>query len=93
MPFVAGESLRVRLAGGVPLGVSASMKVLADVAHALGYAHRRGVIHRDIKPENILLSNGIAVVTDFGIAKAIDAAKTTSGNTLTQIGTPIGTPA
>jgi len=94
MPFVAGESLRARLAGGVPLGVQASVKVLADVAHALDYAHRRGVVHRDIKPENILLSDGIAVVTDFGIAKAIDAAKTvTPGSTLTQLGTSIGTPA
>ncbi|HSU95603.1 MAG TPA: protein kinase, partial [Gemmatimonadaceae bacterium] len=94
MPFVAGESLRARLAGGTPLDLSASVKVLSAVAQALDYAHRRGVVHRDIKPENILLSDGIAVVTDFGIAKAIDAAKTVApGSTLTQLGTSIGTPA
>jgi eukaryotic-like serine/threonine-protein kinase len=94
MPFVAGESLRARLASGTPLGLSASVKVLSAVAQALDYAHRRGVVHRDIKPENILLSDGIAVVTDFGIAKAIDAAKTVApGSTLTQLGTSIGTPA
>ncbi|HXF24325.1 MAG TPA: serine/threonine-protein kinase, partial [Gemmatimonadaceae bacterium] len=76
MPFVAGESLRAHLGGGTRLDGPASVKVLAEVARALDYAHRRGVVHRDIKPENILLSDGIAVVTDFGIAKAIDAAKT-----------------
>ncbi|HEY5086326.1 MAG TPA: serine/threonine-protein kinase [Gemmatimonadaceae bacterium] len=94
MPFVAGESLRVRMASGTPSDVSASVKLLADVARALDYAHRCGVIHRDIKPENILLSDGIAVVTDFGIAKAINAAKTQApGGALTQIGTSLGTPA
>lgn len=94
MPFVAGESLRARVSSGTPIDAVASVKVLAEVAHALDYAHRRGVIHRDIKPENVLLSDGIAVVTDFGIAKAIDAAKTVApGGTLTQLGTSIGTPA
>jgi serine/threonine-protein kinase len=94
MPFVSGESLRVRMAGGTSFSVPASVKILADVAHALDYAHRRGVIHRDIKPDNILLSDGIAVVTDFGIAKAIDASKRQApGGTLTQIGTSLGTPA
>lgn len=94
MPFVAGESLRARMASGAPLALPVSVKLLADVARALDYAHRRGIIHRDIKPENILLSDGIAVVTDFGIAKAINAAKTQApGGTLTQIGTSLGTPA
>jgi len=93
MPFVAGESLRARLARG-PLTVTEVIGVLRDVSKALAYAHRQGVVHRDIKPDNVLLSEGTAVVTDFGIAKAISAARTqTPGATLTQIGTSIGTPA
>ncbi|MBX9927835.1 MAG: protein kinase [Gemmatimonadaceae bacterium] len=92
MPFVAGESLRARLArGGV--GVTETLSLLRDVARALAYAHAGGVVHRDIKPENILLSGGAAVVADFGIAKAISAARSNPGAaTLTQIGTSIGTP-
>ena len=93
MPFVEGESLRARLARG-PLSVTEIIGVLRDVSKALAYAHRHGVVHRDIKPDNVLLSEGTAVVTDFGIAKAISAARTDSGHaTLTQIGTSIGTPA
>ncbi len=93
MPFVDGESLRVRLSQG-PLAVTEVVSVLRDVSKALAYAHRHGVVHRDIKPDNVLLSEGTAVVTDFGIAKAISAARTLSGSaTLTQIGTSIGTPA
>lgn len=100
MPYVRGESLRARLdAGPVPLAEAVS--VLKDVARALAYAHRQGVVHRDIKPENVLLSEGTAVVTDYGIAKALAASKTqapdgpagaTTG-TLTQLGTSLGTPA
>jgi TolB-like protein len=93
MPFVEGESLRARLGRG-PLGVTEVISVLRDVARALAYAHRQGVVHRDIKPDNVLLSEGAAVVTDFGIAKAISAARSqTAGATLTQVGTSIGTPA
>ena len=96
MPFVAGESLRTRLARGpVPMGEAIS--VLRDVAKALGYAHEHGVVHRDIKPDNVLVSRGTAVVTDFGIAKAMSAARDdatrTRHETLTSIGTAIGTPA
>jgi hypothetical protein len=93
MPFVEGESLRVRLARG-PLSTTETIGVLRDVTRALAYAHSRGIVHRDIKPDNVLLSAGTAVVTDFGIAKAISAARTGPSNaTLTQVGTSIGTPA
>src|SRR6478609_9600869 len=75
MPFVAGESLRARLASG-RLPIAETIEILRDVATALEYAHARGIVHRDIKPENILLSGRTAVVTDFGIAKALEASKT-----------------
>ncbi len=93
MPFVEGDSLRARLGHG-PLPVGEVIGILRDVAKALAYAHQRGVVHRDIKPDNVLISGGVAVVTDFGIAKAISAARTSGGGaTLTQNGTSIGTPA
>lgn len=96
MPYVRGESLRTRMAGGLPLSMAERVSILRDVARALAYAHGEGVVHRDIKPENVLLSHGTAVVTDFGIAKAISAARTQDGGaavTLTQAGGSIGTPA
>ncbi len=92
MPYVEGESLRARLARG-PLPTGEAVSVLRDVARALAFAHSRGVVHRDIKPDNVLLSQGSATVTDFGIAKAISAARTGGGETLTMAGTSIGTPA
>ncbi|PYP76684.1 MAG: hypothetical protein DMD35_17900 [Gemmatimonadetes bacterium] len=93
MPFVEGESLRARLAGG-PVPIAQAVGILRDVAKALSYAHARGVVHRDIKPDNILLSGHTAVVADFGIAKAIVAAQEKpAGATLTQLGTAVGTPA
>jgi eukaryotic-like serine/threonine-protein kinase len=93
MPYVEGESLRARLGRG-PLSIAEAVGILRDVARALAYAHDHGVVHRDIKPDNVLLSGHTAVVTDFGIAKAIAAASSmAAGATLTQLGTAIGTPA
>jgi eukaryotic-like serine/threonine-protein kinase len=99
MPFVEGLSLRDRLDRGGQVGVDQTIAILRDVARALAYAHEHGVVHRDIKPDNVLLSGDAAVVTDFGIAKAISAASTTDGaqqpnaSTVTQAGTAVGTPA
>jgi dienelactone hydrolase len=94
MPFVDGQSLRMRLASGPPLTPAECLSILRDVTRALSYAHAHGVVHRDIKPDNVLLSHGAAEVTDFGIAKAIHAARVMPGaDTLTQLGTSVGTPA
>src|SRR6478672_7967845 len=100
MPYVRGESLRARIKQTPVLPLREAVSLLRDVARALQYAHGEGVIHRDIKPENVLLSGEVAVVTDFGIAKAISLARTSAsdetvvphGQTLTQAGSFIGTP-
>jgi eukaryotic-like serine/threonine-protein kinase len=90
MPYVEGESLRQRLAREPQLPLDEALRIATEVADALGYAHRHGVIHRDIKPENILLSGDHAAVADFGVARALDAA---GGEKLTQTGLALGTPA
>jgi eukaryotic-like serine/threonine-protein kinase len=89
MPYVAGESLRACLRREAPLPVNDAIRIACTVASALSYAHDRGVVHRDIKPENVMLYEGEAVVTDFGIAKAVTVAGTEA---LTQTGLIIGTP-
>src|SRR5436190_6156101 len=91
MPFVRGQSLRERILKG-PVPLAESLAILRDVASALAYAHRQGIVHRDIKPENILLSEGTAVVTDFGIAKAVQAARKEASPEITQPGDNVGTP-
>lgn len=94
MPFVEGESVRARLLRLGALSMTEVIGILRDVAKALSYAHDHNVAHRDIKPDNVLLSGGSAAVADFGIAKAISAARTDErGGALTQVGTSIGTPA
>ncbi|MGZ3437399.1 MAG: protein kinase domain-containing protein, partial [Gemmatimonadaceae bacterium] len=92
MPFIEGESLSARMARVGALPIYDVEKILAEVLSALEYAHRHGVVHRDIKPGNILLTGHHAVVTDFGVAKAISAA-TGPGGTVTSTGMIVGTPA
>ncbi|MBL8979077.1 MAG: serine/threonine protein kinase, partial [Gemmatimonadetes bacterium] len=77
MPFVEGESLRDRLTREKQLPIGVAVRLAGEVAAALDYAHRHGVIHRDIKPENILLHDGSALVADFGIALAVSSAGST----------------
>jgi serine/threonine protein kinase len=89
MPYVAGESLRGRLERETQLPVEEALRITQQVAAALEFAHRQGVIHRDIKPENILLHEGVAMVADFGIALAVSAA---GGTRLTETGISVGTP-
>ena len=92
MPFVEGRSLRDRLVAGRELPIAEAVGILKEVARALAYAHQQGVVHRDIKPDNVLLSGGTAMVTDFGVAKALSAAASGADN-LTGTGLAIGTPA
>ncbi|HSE28295.1 MAG TPA: protein kinase [Gemmatimonadales bacterium] len=89
MPYVEGESLRDRLARERQLPVADAVRLATEIASALDYAHRRGVIHRDIKPENVMLHDGQALVADFGIALAM---VNTAGTRMTETGMSLGTP-
>jgi serine/threonine-protein kinase len=93
MPLVEGESLRAKLARGGELPVREAVRLLRDVASALAYAHGHGLVHRDIKPDNVLLSGDEALVTDFGVAKALSASATGGDSGLTSLGVALGTPA
>jgi len=89
MPLVEGETVRDRIAHEKQLPIADAVRIASEVASALDYAHRRGVIHRDIKPENILLHDGSALVADFGIALAASKA---GGTRMTETGMSLGTP-
>ena len=92
MPFVDGESLRAKLSMGQVFTIPSATRLLREVASALEYAHDCGIVHRDIKPENVLMSHGSAMVTDFGVAKALRAAARPGTTTLTSEGVVLGTP-
>jgi len=89
MPYIEGETLRDRLTRETQLAVPEAIRLATEVAGALEYAHKRGIVHRDIKPENILLLDGSALVADFGIALAVQQA---GGERMTQTGMSLGTP-
>ena len=96
MPFVPGESLRSRLLRQRQLPTEEAVRLTKEIASALGFAHQQGIVHRDIKPENILLAEGIALVADFGIARALRSSRGNgegSTSTLTVTGLALGTPA
>ena len=90
MPHVEGQSLRERLNRDKQIPVDEAVRIAAQIADALHSAHRHGIVHRDIKPENVLFQEGHAVVADFGVARALDAA---GGDRLTETGLAVGTPA
>jgi serine/threonine protein kinase/Tol biopolymer transport system component len=89
MPYLQGETIREKLSRERQLGITEAVEITTEVADALDYAHRHGVIHRDIKPENILLHDGRPMVMDFGIALAVSAA---AGGRMTETGLSLGTP-
>ncbi|HEX4683226.1 MAG TPA: serine/threonine-protein kinase, partial [Gemmatimonadaceae bacterium] len=91
MPYIEGESLRAALERKRQFSIREVVRIMHDVVDALAFAHQRGVIHRDIKPANILTQGAHALVTDFGVAKALSAALPLSG--VTSAGIAIGTPA
>ena len=95
MPYIRGDSLRVRINRG-PLSVRETVSILKDIARALACAHEHDVVHRDVKPDNVLLTAGAAMVTDFGVAKALSASRQhhhDTSHTITEVGVSLGTPA
>jgi non-specific serine/threonine protein kinase len=93
MPFVAGETLRARLAREKQLAIDEAVRLTTEMASALAYAHQQGTVHRDIKPENVLLSAGIALLADFGIARSIQVAAGDERTiAVTRVGSVLGTP-
>src|SRR4030095_15146252 len=90
MPYIEGESLRQRIIRHKLFSIKDALRFATEIASALGYAHERGLIHRDIKPENVLLSNGIALVADFGIARFTHADEQAA---ITTANAAVGTPA
>ena len=90
MPYVEGTNLRQKLIREGELPIAEAVRILRDMADAMAYAHQHGVVHRDIKPENVMLSGRHALVTDFGVAKAVSQA--TGRQTLTTAGVALGTP-
>ena len=94
MPFVEGESLRAHLEKVGELPIPEAVRILREVASAISYAHKHGVVHRDIKPDNVMLSDEFALVTDFGVAKALSAStRPSQAQTITGLGIALGTPA
>jgi len=96
MPYVEGQSLRELLAKRGALPIHDALRLLRELASALAYAHAKGVVHRDIKPENVLLCDGVTMISDFGVAKALDdasAAAVETGRRVTTVSMTIGTPA
>lgn len=90
MPYVAGESLRTKMDRERRIGLDETVRIISALASALDYAHRQNVVHRDVKPENVLLSDGVPIIADFGIARAVSAADSVR---VTQTGVAVGTPA
>ena len=91
MPFVEGPSLRSRLTNSGELPIPEAVRLISEVTDGLAYAHARGVVHRDIKPDNVMLSGRHALITDFGVARAVSVAG--SDHTVTSLGVALGTPA